>query len=222
MVSFTEVIAKAEQRLGKSNLNERLPKVKSAKELMAMPDDRYLSLMCLRIFRAGLKHSMVDTKWPTFEDVFLGFVPRRVRMMSDEGLEACLGNKQLIRHWGKLKSVRENAIAMVDLIDSGPGGMGSYLANWPGDQIVELWFELAKRFNQMGGNSGPYFLRMTGKDTFMLTPHVIKALAEWGVYSGSGKGKGEQRKVQIVLNDWAAESDLPLAHISMILAQTVD
>ena len=94
--------------------------------------------------------------------------------------------------------------------------------DWPGDQIAELWFDIAKRFSQMGGNSGPYFLRMAGKDTFMLTPHVIKALNEWGVYSGSGKGKGEQRKVQTLLNDWAAESSLPLAHISMILAQTVD
>ena len=222
MVSFTEIVAKAEQRLGKSNLNERLPKLKSARELTAMADDRYLSLMCLRIFRAGLKHSMVDAKWPAFEDVFLDFDPRRVRMMSDEDLEACLGNKQLIRHWGKLKSVRENAIAMIDLIDSRSNGFGSYLADWPGDQIVELWFDIAKRFSQMGGNSGPYFLRMAGKDTFMLTPHVIKALNEWGAYSGGGKGKGEQRKVQTVLNDWAAESNLPLAHISMILTQTVD
>ena len=222
MVSFTEIVAKAEQRLGKSNLNERLPKLKSARELTAMADDRYLSLMCLRIFRAGLKHSMVDAKWPAFEDVFLDFDPRRVRMMSDEDLEACLGNKQLIRHWGKLKSVRENAIAMINLIDSRSNGFGRYLADWPGDQIVELWFDIAKRFSQMGGNSGPYFLRMAGKDAFMLTPHVIKSLNEWGAYSGDGKGKGEQRKVQTVLNDWAAESILPLAHISMILAQTVD
>ena len=222
MVSFTEIVAKAEQRLGKSNLNERLPTLKSARELTEMPGDRYLSLMCLRIFRAGLKHSMVDAKWPAFEDVFLNFDPRRVRMMSDEDLEACLGNKQLIRHWGKLKSVRENAIAMIDLIDSRSGGFGGYLADWPGDQIVELWFDIAKRFSQMGGNSGPYFLRMAGKDTFMLTPHVIRALNEWGAYSGSGKGKGEQRKVQTVLNNWAAETNLPLAHISMILAQTVD
>ena len=107
-------------------------------------------------------------------------------MQSDVDLEACLGNKQLIRHWGKLKSVHENAIAMIDLIDSRSGGFGGYVADWPGDQIVELWFDIAKRFSQMGGNSGPYFLRMAGKDTFMLTPHVIRALNEWAAYSGSG------------------------------------
>ena len=43
MVSFKEIVAKAEQRLGKSNLNERLPKLKSARELTEMPGDRYLS-----------------------------------------------------------------------------------------------------------------------------------------------------------------------------------
>ena len=38
-----------------------------------------------------------------------------------------------------------------------------------GDGIVELWEALAKRFSQMGGNLGPSFLRMVGKDTFVLT-----------------------------------------------------
>ena len=222
IVSFKEIRAKAEKRIGNANLKARLPAVKSAKQLKAVANDRYLSLMCLRIFRAGLKHSMVDARWPAFEEVFHGFEPRRVRMMSDEEVEACLGNKQLIRHWGKLKSVRQNAIALVDLIDTGGANFGAYLTDWPGDQTVELWFELAKRFSQMGGNSGPYFLRMSGKDTFMLTPFVVKALNEWGGYSGSAKGKGEQRKVQAVFNEWAEESGLPLAHISMILAQTVD
>tara|TARA_B100000029_G_scaffold514033_1_gene615397 strand:+ start:494 stop:1162 length:669 start_codon:yes stop_codon:yes gene_type:complete len=222
MVTFKEIRSQAERRLGGPELKQRLPKIKTPKQLTAVSDDRYLSLMCLRIFRAGLKHSMVDAKWPAFEDVFHNFDPRRVHMMSDEELEACLSNKELIRHWGKLKSVRENAIAMVELIDSDAGSFGRYLADWPVSEIVELWFDIAGRFSQMGGNSGPYFLRMAGKDTFMLTPQVIKALNEWGVFSGTGKGKGDQRKIQAVLNEWAEESGAPLAHISMILAQTVD
>ena len=63
--------------------------------------------MSRRIFQAGLKHSMVDAKWPAFEEVFFGFEPRRVRAMSDEALEALLGDARLIRHWGKL-SVKNN------------------------------------------------------------------------------------------------------------------
>lgn len=43
-------------------LEARLPQPKSAAELCALGDDRYLSLISLRIFRAGLKHSLVDAK----------------------------------------------------------------------------------------------------------------------------------------------------------------
>ncbi len=222
MTPFKNIVAEAERRLGEPELKKRLLEVKTPGDLEAAGDDRYLSLMCLRMFRAGLKHSMVDARWPAFEEVFSGFEPRRVRMMSDEELEACLGDRRLIRHWGKLKAVRENAIAMVELTDSWNGGFGGYLADWPGDRIVELWFDIARRFSQMGGNSGPTFLRMAGKDTFVPTPSVVKALDAWGAYSGGAKGKGELRKVQAIFNHWSAESGLPLAHVSMILAQTVD
>src|SRR5205085_5250872 len=148
---------------------------KTPGELQAMPDHRYLSEMSRRIFRAGLKHSLVDAKWPAFEEVFQAFEPRRVRAMSDEALEALLGNARLIRHWGKLKSVRDNAAAMLDVAGE-HGSFAAWLAGWPSDDIVGLWEALAKRFSQMGGNSGPSFLRMVGKDTFVLTNSVIAAL----------------------------------------------
>ena len=41
-------------------LDARLPQAKSPDELAAVTDDRYLSLISLRIFRAGLRHSLVD------------------------------------------------------------------------------------------------------------------------------------------------------------------
>ena len=74
--------------------------------------------------------------------------------MSDEALEALLGDRRLIRHWGKLKSVRDNAAAMIGVAEE-HGSFGAWLADWPGTNIVELWETLAKRFSQMGGNSGP-------------------------------------------------------------------
>ena len=42
---------------------------------------------CRRVFRAGLRHSMVDACWPEFERVFHGFNVRAVAAMSDEALE---------------------------------------------------------------------------------------------------------------------------------------
>src|SRR5437870_13637135 len=110
---FAAILDAARTRHGAAALDARLPTPKTAEQLRATPDDRYLSQMSLRVFRAGLKHSLVDAKWPAFEEVFYGFEPRRVRAMSDEALEGLLGNARLIRHWGKLRAVRDNAAAMI-------------------------------------------------------------------------------------------------------------
>jgi 3-methyladenine DNA glycosylase Tag len=218
---FAPIFDAARTRLGAATLEARLPQPRSAAELRAAPDDRYLSQMSLRIFRAGLKHSLVDAKWPAFEEVFGGFDPRQVRAMSDEALEALLGDSRLIRHWGKLKSVRDNAAAMIAMGEE-HGGFGAWLADWPGSRIVELWEALAKRFSQMGGNSGPTFLRMVGKDTFILTPSVVAALKRWGAAEAPPKNRKDRAAVQFCFNAWAEETGRPLCQLSLILASSIE
>src|SRR5450432_503109 len=103
MTPFKTILAEAERRNGgAAGLAALLPVPKSPAELAAVPDDRYLSTMSLRVFRAGLKH------------------------------------ERLIRHWGKLKSVRANAAATVEL-DEEHGSMGRYLADWPDGKVIALW-----------------------------------------------------------------------------------
>lgn len=221
MATFAAIRKAAEQRIGKPALTRRLPKVKSAAALRRVSDDRYLSLMSLRIFRAGLRHDMVDAKWPAFEKAFRGFEPRKVRAMSDEQVEALMGDARVIRHLGKLKAVHANAAAMIDLAAE-HGSCGAYLADWPGDRVLALWDDLAKRFHQMGGNSGAYFLRMAGKDTFIITYAVVKALNHWRLFKGEPKGKRDRAAVEAIFNAWAEETDLPLAHLSMMLAASLD
>ena len=222
MKPFDSIHAKARSRAGGAKaLEARLPRPKSAKALRAMGDDPLLSLMTLRVFRAGLRHGMVDARWPAFEEVFMGFQPPRVRAMSDEALEALMADRRLIRHWGKIKATRANAAAMCELAEEA-AGMGAYLADWPGARIVELWDDLARRFSHLGGNSGPYFLRMAGKDTFLLTPDVVRALNRWGVVQGQPKGKAARRRVQEVFNGWAEATGRPLSQLSMMLALSVD
>lgn len=221
MTSFAEILKAAEARLGAEAVAARLPRPKSAADLTAVADDRYLSMMCLRIFRAGLKHSLVDGKWPAFEEVFHGFDPRRIAAFNDEEMEALLKDARLIRHWGKLKAVRLNAAATLQVARD-CGGIGAYLASWPADDIVGLWADIAKRFAQMGGNSGPMFLRMAGKDTFVVSPDVERALNHWGAVDGAVKSKGARQKAQDAFNRWAAESGRPLCQISMVLALSTD
>jgi 3-methyladenine DNA glycosylase Tag len=221
MIAFAKIRKAAEKRLGRAELERRLPKVKSPAQLKKLGDDRYLSLMSLRIFRAGLRHDMVDAKWPAFETAFLGFEPRRVRAMSEEAVERLMGDQRLIRHLGKLKSVQANAASMCDLA-SEHGSFGAWLASWPPSDIVGLWDALARRFSQLGGNSGAYFLRMAGKDTFIPTPYVVTALNRWGALEGEPKGKAGRALLQAIFNEWAAATGLPLAHLSMMLAASVD
>ncbi len=222
VIPFEAIEERARERTGGMQaLVQRLPLPRSADELRAVGDDRYLSQMSLRIFRAGLKHSLVDARWPAFEEVFKGFDPARVTAMPDEELEALLGDQRLIRHWGKLKAVRANAAALTRLAGEA-GGMGAWLAGWPPDDVVGLWQELGKRFTQLGGNSGPYFLRMVGKDTFLLTDAVIKALNHWDAFGGVPKSRADRLRVQEVFNAWHRATSRPLCQLSMILAASVD
>jgi 3-methyladenine DNA glycosylase Tag len=106
---FATILDAARTRHGAVAIESRLPAPRTAAELAATQDDRFLSQMSLRIIRAGLKHSVVDAKWPAFEEVFRGFDPRRVRAMSDEAMEKLLGDNRLIRHWGILGVNRVSA-----------------------------------------------------------------------------------------------------------------
>ena len=218
MTPFQPILEAAQVRAGgAAALEARLPQPKTPAELRGLGDDRYLSLMSLRIFRAGLRHAMVDAKWPAFEAAFEGFEPRRLRMLSDEDLDLLLTDRHLIRHAAKMHAVRANAAALHEIAEQA-GCFGAYLADWPGSDVVGLWEDLAKRMRQMGGNSGPYFLRMAGKDTFLLSGDVGRALQAQGVVERPPKGKGDRRKAQAAFNAWAAETGRPLSQLSMILA----
>ncbi len=116
-----------------------------------------------------------------------------------------------------MHAVRANAAALHEIAEQA-GGFGAYLADWPGADVVGLWDDLAQRLRQMGGNSGPYFLRMAGKDTFLLSGDVGRALQAQGVVERPPKGKGDRRRAQAAINDWAAETGRPLSQLSMILA----
>ncbi len=218
MVPFGPLLERATIRSGgRRTLQARLPLPKTTADLADTGDDRYLSMMSQRIFRAGLKHALVDSKWPAFEDAFHGFAPKRVAMMSDEDLDDLMANRALIRHWTKICAVRSNATSMVAR-SAEHGGFGSWIAGWPGDDIVGLWEVLAKEFRQLGGNSGPSFLRMAGKDTFVLTGDVIGALIDNDIVTRPPTGKAARRQVAAAFNAWAEETGLPLCQISMILA----
>ncbi|QMV61633.1 DNA-3-methyladenine glycosylase I [Pseudomonas berkeleyensis] len=202
-------------------LEAMLPKPRSDAELRALSDDRYLSLISLRIFRAGLKHSLVDAKWPAFEEVFFGFDPEKVVLMGAERLENLMQDARLIRHLGKLKSVPRNAQFILD-VRREKGSFGALIADWPVSDVVGLWKYLAKHGSQLGGLSAPRFLRMVGKDTFIPTDDMVAALKAQGVIDKAPTSQKDLAAVQAAFNQWHAESGRPLCQLSVMLAHTVN
>ncbi|WP_213879935.1 DNA-3-methyladenine glycosylase I [Pseudomonas sp. dw_358] len=202
-------------------LEAELPSALSAAQLRKISADRYLSTMALRVFRAGLKHSLVDAKWPAFEEVFFRFDPEKVVLMGAEHLERLMQDARIIRHLGKLKSVPRNAQLILDVAHE-HGSFGNFIAEWPVTDIVGLWQYIAKHGNQMGGLSTPRFLRMVGKDTFIPTWDVVAALNAQGIVDKVPSSKRDQAAVQDVFNQWHAESGRPMCQLSAMLAFTVN
>jgi 3-methyladenine DNA glycosylase Tag len=202
-------------------LEARLPQAKSADQLRAVSDDRYLSLLSLRIFRAGLKHSVVDGKWPAFEEAFFAFDPHKVVLMGAEHLERLMQDERLIRHLAKLKSVPRNAQFVLDVARE-QGSFGALLADWPASDITGLWRYLSKHGCQLGGLSAPRFLRMAGKDTFIPTDDVVAALKAQGIVDKAPTSQRDLAAVQAAFNQWQAQSGRPLCQLSTMLACTVN
>jgi 3-methyladenine DNA glycosylase Tag len=202
-------------------LEAHLPEPLNPAQLRQISDDRYLSTMALRVFRAGLKHSLVDAKWPAFEQVFFGFAPEKVVLMGAEHLERLMQDTRIIRHLGKLKSVPRNAQFMLDVARE-KGSFGALIADWPVTDIVGLWKYLAKQGNQMGGLSAPRFLRMVGKDTFVPSNDVVAALVAQDVIDRQPTSQRDLATVQQAFNQWHAQSGRPMCQLSMMLAYTVN
>jgi 3-methyladenine DNA glycosylase Tag len=204
-----------------AELEARLPQPRSDAELRAISDDRYLSTISLRVFRAGLKHSLVDAKWPAFEEVFFGFDPEKVVLMGGERLENLMQDARIIRHLGKLKSVPRNAQFILDVRQE-KGSFGALIADWPVTDIVGLWKYLAKHGSQLGGLSAPRLLRMLGKDTFIPSDDMVAALKAQQIIDKAPTSLKDLAAVQAAFNQWHAESGRPLCQLSVMLAHTVN
>jgi len=221
MIEFRELMALAvNHKGGVAAVEKWLPEVKTPAQLREPDDAFYLSAMTRRVFRAGLKHALVDAKWPAFEDAFFGFDPQKLVLMPDSMLEARMQDRRLIRHWGKMKAIRHNAQLVIDL--SGEyGSVGHWLAQWPAEDTVGLWQLLKKRGRQLGGHSGPAFLRMVGRDTWYPTEDVVAVLKSHRIIDKAPVSQRDRRAAQAAFNQWQRESGRPQAHISKILALTV-
>jgi 3-methyladenine DNA glycosylase Tag len=222
MKHFSTIRARAAKRKGgDAKLLALLPKVKSAKALAQITDDRVLADMTKRIFSAGFAWSVIEKKWPGFEEAFLGFEPKRLLAQPDEFWERLAGDGRIVRNAQKIMSVRANAQFIAE-IAAEHGSFGRFLAQWPATDQIGLIEHLAKKGARLGGGTGQFFLRFIGKDSFVLSADVVACLRDAGLdIAENPTSKRDLRKIQDQFNAWAAETGLPMTHLSRICAMSI-
>jgi 3-methyladenine DNA glycosylase Tag len=222
VTSFEALYAIAVANKGSSrSLEAIMPSMKTLPELAEISDDRYLSMMTRCVFRAGFVWRVIDNKWLGFERAFANFNPLAVAHFSNERLEELAQDTSIVRNFTKIVSVRNNAVYILDKKRK-HGTFGSFVANWPSEDIIGLWLELKKHGCRLGGNTGPMMLRSMGKDTFLMTKDVCDALVNHGfIEKFSPTSQRDLKRVQVIFNDLSQESGRPLCEVSRILACTV-
>jgi 3-methyladenine DNA glycosylase Tag len=162
-------------------------------ELLAIPDDRWLSTMTKCIFQAGFNWKVVDSMWQGFEEAFEGFDPGYCAMLNPEDLERLVSDTRIVRHGAKIKSVQDNASMLLDLKqENGTPNGATVIANWPNQDYVGLLALLKKRGSRLGGTTGQYFLRFMGKSSFIFSRDVVSALVREKVIDTAPTSKKAQ------------------------------
>ncbi len=222
MTPFSAIRARAEARKGGADsLAALLPPRPDREALRRLPDDRALAEMTKRVFSAGFAWSVIEAKWPGFEEAFQGFVPARLAFEPDDAWDALVRDPRIVRNGAKIQSVRRNA-AFVQAIAKEHGGFGAFLADWPSSDQIGLLDLLAKRGDRLGGMTGQMFLRFIGWDGFTTSKDVVACLRDAGLdISEEPKARGDLKKIQAQFNIWAEETGLPYVHLSRICSYSI-
>jgi 3-methyladenine DNA glycosylase Tag len=193
----------------------------AVRNLAKVPADRLLSVMTKCVFNAGFNWKVIEAKWDGFEAAFERFDPGKLAFFGDEMLGRLVSDERIVRNGQKIKASLENARFVAE-VESKEGGFGEFLANWPAEDQTGLMDVLNKRGARLGGATAQYFLRFAGWDAWIASGHVCTALVREGVLAKPlATSKGDLARLQAAINEYHADSGLPRAQISRLLALSV-
>jgi len=206
---------------GPKHLEQRLSRPLNLAELNQHTDDRWLAAFSQKVFQSGISWQVVRNKWPGFEEVFFKFDIEKMLLIHNEMWEEKAKDIRIIRHFGKVMTIRENALMISDC-QVKHGSFAHFIADWPSDNIIGLWAYLKKHGARLGGNTGPYTLRAMGKDTFMLTKDVEGYLRLHEIISTGRDTQSAWKGAQEAFNHWHKESGRSYTEISQCIALSVN
>lgn len=222
MESFTAIRARAADRHGgESALAALMPEVRSARSLAGSKDHRWLAEMTRCVFQAGFVWRVVNQKWVDFEDIFFGFPPEKIVLLSPDQIDRIAANPRIIRNRQKVLCVQQNAHFILDIARE-HGSFGKFISRWPGEDLVGLFAVLKKRGARLGGMTGQRVLRNMGRDTFIVTGDVTRCLQRAGLdITDNPTTQRELKLIQATFNTWHQDTGLPYSHLSRLCALSV-
>ncbi len=220
MTPFATIWDRAVARHGEASLREHFPTVKTAEELAALPDDRYLAAVAERVFAAGFRWRVIQAKWEGFEAAFAGFDLDHVAHLDGPAIEALAQDTRIVRNRPKILSTIENARWMQE-VSAEHGGFGRWIAAWPTTDTVGLWAAMKAGGHRLGGDTGAWVLRLVGRDTFRISGDVVACLIDAGVVDKKPTGKKDLAATQAAFNAWQAETGLSQGALSVVAARSV-
>lgn len=215
---FTQIYARAAERKGgDAELERLLATPLRFQELKTISDARWLAAFTQKVFQCGMSWRVVRSKWPNFEAVFFAFDIEKMLLMPTDMWERKAIDPAIIRHLGKVMTIPQNA-QMIHEAAIEHGSFAAMVASWPPEDIIGLWRYLKRNGKRLGGNTGPYTLRIMGKDTFVLSQDVEAYLRNTGIIDGGRDTQKSLAATQRAFNDWQQETGRPLCQISQIIA----
>lgn len=218
MEKFNDIYLRASQRKGgEEQLTALLSKPLGQKQLNRLPDSTWLAEFTKKIFQSGFYWSVIEKKWPGFEEVFWRFDIEALLMMSPEQQERAASDERIVRNYKKVQTVQANAF-MIHEVALEHGSFSEFVATWPTDDIIGLWAYLKKHGARLGGNTGPYALRVLGKDTFLLSRDCESYLRAHKIIDGGLQTKKSLLAAQRFFNELQQQSGLSLQELSQIVS----
>ncbi len=222
MKKFDEIYKSAAKRKGGQRaLLSLLKAPATTKQLEMVDDSRYLAQLSRCVFNAGFHWRVITAKWPGFEEAFHGFDLGMLLTKSPEEWEAYAHDTRIVRNWQKIETVFHNA-AMIEAIADEHESFACFFAHWPASDQIGLMKYLHKHGARLGGKTAQWFIRFSGKDSFVLSSDVITALIANGVdVSEKASSQRDLKLIQSVFNTWHDQSGLPYTHLSKVLSYSV-
>ena len=125
-----------------------MPTARSTRARAQTQDNRWLAQMTRRVFQAGFVWRVVDHKWDGFEDVFFGFPPDKIVMLSPDQIDRFAQNPRIIRNRQKVLGVQANAQFILEITHE-HGSFGIFISRWPAHDLIGLFATMKRRGSRL-------------------------------------------------------------------------